>query len=89
MRVWIDPVELAARKVTATDVLAAIRGQNFLAAPGKTKNEYVAYSIEMQTTLQTPEAFGALPVRADGDEVVRLRDVAQDRARPQERPNHA
>ena len=31
----------------------------------------------MQSTLQTPEAFGALPLKADGDEVVRLRDVAE------------
>lgn len=76
MRVWIDPVRLASRQVTATEVLAAIQASNFLSAPGKTKNEYVAYSIETQTTLQTPEAFGALPVRANGDEVVRLRDVA-------------
>ena len=62
MRVWLDPLRLASRNVTATDVLAAIRASNFLAAPGKTKNEYVAYALEMQTTLQTPEAFGALPI---------------------------
>jgi len=77
MRVWLDPLKLASRNVTATDVLASIRASNFLAAPGKTKNEYVAYALEMQTTLQTPEAFGALPLRAAGDQVVRLRDVAR------------
>ncbi len=31
----------------------------------------------MQTTLQTPEAFGALPLSSEGDAVVRLRDVAR------------
>ena len=77
MRVWIDPVELAARMVTATDVLTAITRSNFLSAPGKTKNEYYAYSIEAKTTLQDPETFGELPVRANGDDVVRLRDVAK------------
>ncbi|BBE74183.1 efflux RND transporter permease subunit [Oharaeibacter diazotrophicus] len=76
MRVWIDPVRLASRGATATDVLTAIRNANFLSAPGSTKNQYVAYAIETETTLQTPEAFGALPIRSDGDEVVRLRDVA-------------
>src|SRR3954469_4627291 len=40
MRVWLDPVKLASRNVTATDVIGAIRASNFLAAPGKTKNEY-------------------------------------------------
>ncbi len=77
MRVWIDPLRLAAREVTASDVLAAISASNFLAAPGKTQNEYVAYNITMQTTLQTPEAFGELPLKGEGDAVVRLRDVAR------------
>ncbi|ODN72371.1 Efflux pump membrane transporter BepE [Methylobrevis pamukkalensis] len=76
MRVWIDPTRLASREVTAADVFTAISGSNFLSAPGKTKNSFVAYAIETQTTLQTPEAFGALPIRSNGDEVVRLRDVA-------------
>ncbi|WP_119460420.1 efflux RND transporter permease subunit [Rhodospirillaceae bacterium SYSU D60014] len=77
MRVWIDPIKLASRGVTAAEVAAAIRGSNFLAAPGKTKNDLVAYAVETETTLQTPESFGALPIRADGDDVVRLRDVAR------------
>ncbi len=76
MRVWIDPVRLAARDVTAAEVMQAMNASNFLSAPGSTQNEYVVQSITMQTTLQTPEAFGALPLRTRGDEVVRLRDVA-------------
>ncbi len=76
MRVWLDPLQLAARNVTATDVQAAIAASNFLSAPGKTENEFVAYNITMQSTLQTSEAFGALPLRGEGDAVVRLRDVA-------------
>ncbi|MCV2877462.1 efflux RND transporter permease subunit [Sedimentimonas flavescens] len=77
MRVWIDPNKLAARGVTAAEVLGAIQASNFLSAPGKTENEYFTQSITLKSTLQTPEAFGALPIRADGDAVVRLRDVAQ------------
>ncbi|SHG38854.1 multidrug efflux pump [Kaistia soli DSM 19436] len=77
MRVWLDPMAMASRQVTATDVLSAITSSNFLSAPGKTKNDYYAYSIEAKTTLQDPETFGALPIRTNGDEVVRLRDVAR------------
>ena len=71
MRVWIDPVRLAARGVTAAEVVGAINQANFLSAPGKTRNEYVTYSITTETTLRTPEAFGALPLTSSGDEVVR------------------
>ena len=77
MRVWIDPVAMAARKVTASDILAAIQSSNFLSAPGSTANEYYAYSISAKTTLQDPQTFGELPVRGTGDNVVRLRDVAR------------
>ncbi|WP_099866006.1 efflux RND transporter permease subunit [Pararhizobium haloflavum] len=76
MRVWIDPVRLAGRGVTASEVTQAINASNFLSAPGKTENEYVAQAITLESTLQTPEAFGALPIKSDGDDVVRLRDVA-------------
>jgi multidrug efflux pump len=77
MRVWIDPIRLAAHHVTASDVTAAIRRSNFLSAPGRTQNELVTYPITVRSTLQTPAAFGALPLRSDGDEIVRLSDVAE------------
>jgi multidrug efflux pump len=76
MRVWIDPVRLGSRGLTAAEVLAAINASNFLSAPGRTENEFVSYSITMRSTLQTAEGFSQLPLRSDGDEVVRLRDVA-------------
>ncbi len=77
MRVWVDPVLLAARGLTAAEVLAAINASNFLSAPGKTQNEYVASSINMRSTLQTPEAFAELPLKSEGEAIVRLRDVAR------------
>ncbi|MDX8455391.1 efflux RND transporter permease subunit [Mesorhizobium sp. VK9D] len=76
MRVWIDPIRLAARGATATDVLTAINNSNFLSAPGNTQNEYVVSSIAVHSTLQTPEAFAQLPIRSTDGQVVRLRDVA-------------
>ncbi|RWE76814.1 MAG: multidrug efflux protein [Mesorhizobium sp.] len=77
MRIWIDPIRLAARGATAVDVLTAINNSNFLSAPGNTQNEYVVSSITVHSTLQTPEAFAELPIRSTNGEVVRLRDVAR------------
>ncbi|MBL8577301.1 MAG: efflux RND transporter permease subunit [Mesorhizobium sp.] len=76
MRIWIDPIRLAARGMTAAEVLASLRAANFLSAPGKTKNEYVTYSVTMQSTLQTPESFGELPLKSQDGKVVRLREIA-------------
>ncbi|MDQ2067057.1 efflux RND transporter permease subunit [Xinfangfangia sp. CPCC 101601] len=77
MRVWLDPLQMAARGVTATDVAGAIRASNFLSAPGKTENEYFVYSLTLDSTVQTPEAFGALPVSQGKNGTVRLRDIAK------------
>ncbi|MFU8882132.1 MAG: efflux RND transporter permease subunit [Rhodobacterales bacterium] len=77
MRVWVDPIRLAGQGLTAADLSAAINGANFLAAPGRSQGELVSYAITMDSTLQTPEAFGMLPISGSGDEVVRLRDVAR------------
>lgn len=76
MRVWVDPVRMAARNVTASEVLSAIKASNFLSAPGTTKNEFFATSIRLSSTLQTPESFAEMPIRADGDDVIRMRDIA-------------
>ncbi len=77
MRVWIDPLRLAARDLTAADVVESINAANFLSAPGNTENEFVAYALESETTLQTAESFELLPLRSDGDRIIRLRDVAE------------
>jgi multidrug efflux pump len=77
MRVWLDPLQLAARGVTASDILAAIRSSNFLSAPGKTENEYFVYSLTLESTVQSAEAFGALPLVQSATGTVRLRDVAR------------
>ena len=77
MRVWLDPLQMAARGVTASDVLAAIRSSNFLSAPGKTENEYFVYSLTLDSTVQSADAFGALPLVQGQNGTVRLRDVAR------------
>lgn len=77
MRIWLDPLQMSARGVTASEVLAAIRSSNFLSAPGKTENEYFTYSLTLDSTVQTPEAFGALPLVEGANGTVRLRDVAR------------
>ncbi|MCB1357084.1 MAG: efflux RND transporter permease subunit, partial [Maritimibacter sp.] len=77
MRVWLDPLEMSARGVTASEVLAAIRSSNFLSAPGKTENTYFAYSLTLESTIQSAEAFGALPLVQGANGVVRLSDVAK------------
>lgn len=77
MRVWLDPLKMSARGVTASEVLGAIRSSNFLSAPGETENEYFFYSLTLDSTIQAADAFGALALSMGANGVVRLRDVAR------------
>ncbi|MBE7376351.1 multidrug efflux RND transporter permease subunit [Pseudomonas lopnurensis] len=77
MRLWLDPVKLAAYGISAGDVNEAVRKYNFLSAAGEVKGQYVVTSINADTELKTPEAFAAIPLRTQGDSRVLLGDVAR------------
>src|SRR5687768_9732239 len=84
MRVWIDPDRLAARQMTATDVVRAIREQNLqvaagvLGAPPAPTNQAFQLSINAQGRLNTEEEFENIVVRATpGGQITRLKDVGR------------
>ena len=77
MRLWLDPVKMAAYGVTAGDLNEAVRKYNFLSAAGEVKGQYVVTSINASTDLKSVEAFGAIPVKTVGDTRVLVRDIAQ------------
>ncbi|MWV16573.1 multidrug efflux RND transporter permease subunit [Pseudomonas sp. L-22-4S-12] len=77
MRLWLDPVKMAAYGVTAGEFSEAVRQYNFLAAAGEVKGQYVVTSINASTDLKTPEAFAAIPLKTLGDTRVLVRDVAR------------
>lgn len=76
MRIWLDPVRMVAHGVTAEDVNAAIRRDNYVATAGSTEGNFVRATVDARTDMQTPEAFEQLIVRQVGEERVRLGDVA-------------
>src|SRR3546814_14941498 len=49
MRIWIDPVKLAARGLSASDLAAALRANNVQSAPGQIKGKNTAINITAAT----------------------------------------
>jgi multidrug efflux pump len=76
MRVWLKPDRMAALKVTASDVNAALRNNNVLSALGSTKGQMVSVDITARTDLRTPDEFRQLIIREQDGAIVRLGDVA-------------
>src|SRR6202045_1865753 len=76
MRLWLDPAQMAARGISASDVAAAIRANNFQSAPGQAKGYFTLTNITADTGLTDIEQFRNLVVKAKNGALVRLRDVA-------------
>lgn len=76
MRIWLDADRLASRGVTAADVANAIRQNNYQAAPGQIKGELVVSNVNVSTELTNIQDFKNLVIRNDGQNLIRLQDVA-------------
>ncbi|HUN42824.1 MAG TPA: efflux RND transporter permease subunit [Acetobacteraceae bacterium] len=84
MRILLDPDKVAAYKLNADEVLAALRAQNVQVSAGILNQPPVAgqpaYQLNVQTLgrLTTPEQFANIVLKNDGHgHVTRLRDVGR------------
>ncbi len=83
MRAWLDPERIAARGLTASDVVRAMREQNVQVSAGQIGAEPVPDSdfltlINARGRLETVEEFGDIVLkRGDNGEILRLEDVAR------------
>src|ERR1700686_5469516 len=84
MRLWLDPETIAARNLTANDVITAVREQNIQVATGQIGGQPAVagtefeYTVNAQGRLRTEEEFGAIVIKTGDDgSVTNLRDVAR------------
>jgi multidrug efflux pump len=84
MRVWLNPDQLAARSLTASDVAAAIRAQNAQVAAGSvgqppgTAGSAFQLTVTSQGRLRSVEEFNNIIVKTGSNgQLVRLSDVAR------------
>lgn len=77
MRIFLNPIKMAALNVTPADVSTVLANNNFLTAAGNTKSEYVAINMTAKTDLNDATEFSNLIVRSKKGSIVRLRDIAR------------
>jgi len=77
MRVWMDPVRMSALKVSAADIVNAIGAENYQSAAGQTRSQLVQTNVNAVTDSSDPEVFKRFIIREEGDNRVRLGDVAE------------
>lgn len=75
MRLWLDPIKMAAYKITPMDVKAAIDRENVELPSGSIEGDNMELSIRTLGLMQTPEEFNNLIVKEDEQNVIRFRDI--------------
>jgi len=76
MRIWLKPDRLAAFNVSPNEVRQVLAANNFLSAVGRTKGSLIQVNLTANTDLRSVEEFKNLVVRRNGDQLVRLSEVA-------------
>src|SRR5512147_784251 len=76
MRIWLKPEQMGALNISPAQVRQALTANNFLAALGQSKGEYIQVNLTADTNLSTVDEFRRLVVRERNGTVVRLGDVA-------------
>lgn len=84
MRVWLNSDKLKSLKLTTSDVLSAIQGQNLQGSLGRigvmpsTPDQQFQFSLTTQGRLTTVEEFGKIVIRANADgSYLFLKDIAR------------
>ena len=84
MRLWLDPIRLAAHGLTPLDVQAALQAQNVDLPSGRLEGTAVELSLRTDGRLDTPEEFDAMILKEQDGRQVLLRDVGYAELGPEE-----
>ena len=77
MRIWLDPVKMAAFDISAGDLRSALTRNNVLSPIGSSENTQIETDLLVETVLKRPEDFERLVVKREGRSVIRLSDIAR------------
>ena len=75
MRMWMDPLKMAAYGVTPLDVRTALSQENVELPSGRIEGTTVELPVRTLSRLETPEQFNGLIVREESGQLLRFRDI--------------
>lgn len=83
MRIWMDPAKMASYGIAASDIVTALDRENVELPGGKIEGNRTELSVKTVGRLTDEESFNNLILSANGDKVVRLRDIGYARLGPE------
>ncbi|MCJ8350053.1 multidrug efflux RND transporter permease subunit [Moritella sp.] len=77
LRVWLDPLKMAAYDLTATEIMGVLNSNNYQSATGQAIGEFVLYNGNANTQVSGTADLERLVVSTDKGQVIRLGDIAK------------
>ncbi len=76
IRVWIDPIRLAANDLTIKEVETAMRGENISLPAGTLEADNIDLTLNLDKSYTDINSIKQLPIKKTGNKVILLSDVA-------------
>lgn len=75
MRLWLDPIRLAAYSLTPMDIRNAIRSENIELPAGSIEGDLVELTVQTRSRLETVDEFNSLIIRNVDGRLIQFQDV--------------
>tara|TARA_Y100001970_G_scaffold4411_1_gene5098 strand:- start:3960 stop:7088 length:3129 start_codon:yes stop_codon:yes gene_type:complete len=76
IRVWIDPIKLAANDLTIQEVENALRGENIRLPAGTLEADNIDLTLNLDKSYNNVDAIKQLPIKKSANKIILLSDVA-------------
>lgn len=77
MRIWLDPLRMAALNISADDVQTALQRNNVIGTIGSSQNSTQKIDLQVNTTATNEEDFARILLKKVGNTEIKLGDVAR------------
>lgn len=77
MKIYVDPIRMAAYHITVADVVTALKGQNVEKPAGKIVGQDREYLVTTVAGLDKPEEFDEVAVLTTKDRIIRIKDIGR------------
>ncbi len=89
LEIIVDPRVLESYGLTETEVINAVNANNELVTAGSINQEDGQFAIKAPGLIKSADDLASIPVRANGDNIVTIGDIAEARRTFKDRTGHA
>ena len=87
MRLWLDPIKMAAYGITPMDVKNAIDRENVELPSGSIEGNKIELTIRTMGLMKSPEDFNSMIIKENNFNIIRFRDIGTAELGPEDQRN--